>query len=853
MKKYLLLLLALFFTLPSYAVSYFHGSGFCQQGGHQVLTAGNPPSTTKVQESYPFCTVTVFITGTTTKPLLFKDDAGTLPLSNPFVADSKGYYSFYVTLGVFDLNFSGSTITQPFTLTQITIGNSGALTLPITVPQGGSGSVNPGTGVLLGNGLAPFTTELPLTVPHGGIGTVNPGTGVLLGNATGPVSSENPLTVPHGGLGASSLTGILLGNGAAPVSALPSIDVPHGGTGLNSVVAGGLLFGNNAGALGVLPLPPSTGQTNYLRSSPNVATPGLQYSPPRVLEVPDFNFPAITPGGTLTSAVVATVILPYTPLGVAGADQNHWLRIVGGTGAAEPVVIVGGTCIIGGSGACTIQFTPANSHSGAWTIVSATDGIQEAINQSLNVTNYSVHAPAGTYNLYAPVAINATAQRTQTFYGDGMGYFNNIAGTRIINNGTGVGFSLVGDLVNNGCEAAITLRNFTLKGSPTSNTGISASNTCMLRIDHVFQVESRTYGLSCAPNCYTLEVSHSYFYSNGLEGIFLQSAVNEVHLEYIGIQANCRQAAGVPCNGITVTSAAQNALAVSITKSGFALDGVLPIAGFPSQSYEVGVFDVKAFTFSENYCEQPLTGCLHVGSPSRGITISGNYMQQGGILIDSNVTGIVISGNHLTSGSVVQSISNITNSGGFCRITLAAPPTNGPYTVGSFVAISGATGTTSCNDNSFDTAATVQSVTSSTVFTTGRPFTGGVYGGSGTASRAGGYSIGGGANYVDAHVFGNSLNFGDGDIQQIGGDLLPGFGDPITAATTIFPNHAFHVISGAGTIDNIVGPSGYAGQFCVVPTGAWSTSTFGNIAVAFTATPNVQKCWTYYPSTSRWY
>lgn len=625
-------------------------------------------------------------------------------------------------------------------------------------------------------------------------------------------------------------------------------------TGVGTSTAFSLPWGVTQGGTGLTSLPPSTGQTNYLRSAPNVATPALQYAPTRVLEVPDYNFPAITPGGTITAAVVATVTLPYTPLGVAGTDTAHYLRITGGTGAAESVLIIGGTCIVGGSGPCTIQFTPANTHSGAWTVVSATAGIQEAINQALNITGYAVHAPAGAYSLLAPVSINAAAQRTQTFYGDGTGYFNNIAGTVITNNATTPGFSLVGDLVNNGCEAQITLRNFTLHGSPTSGTGISASNACMLRIDHVFQTESQLYGLSCGPNCYTLEVTDSYFYSNGLDGALIASAVNEVHFDKDAFQGNCRQAVGLSCAGLTIDSSGQNALAVSVTKSGFALDGVLPIAGFPASSYEANFKDVKALTFSENYCEQPLTGCFHTTSTSRGITVSGNYMQQGGISIDAGAASIVLSGNHLTGGSVVQTITNVTNNGGFCQITISAPPTNGPYTVGAFVALTGIGGATACNDTPFDTAATVQSVASSTVFTTGRPFAGS-YTSGGAARRAGGYSIGGSGGNSDAHIFGNSLDTSNGDLLTVGGDLLSGTGPDIIAASAIVINHTSHVIDGSTAIDNMIPPSGFAGQFCAIPsgTGTWSTTTAGNFGAVFTATPLVQKCWTYYTGTSKWY
>lgn len=57
---------------------------------------------------------------------------------------------------------------------------------------------------------------------------------------------------------------------------------------------------------------------------------------------------------------------------------NHYIRISGGVGTAENVLITGGTCTTNlRSG--TITFTTANTHTGTWTMGSATSGLQEAV------------------------------------------------------------------------------------------------------------------------------------------------------------------------------------------------------------------------------------------------------------------------------------------------------------------------------------------------------------------------------------------------------------------------------------------------------------------------------------------
>ncbi len=129
--------------------------------------------------------------------------------------------------------------------------------------------------------------------------------------------------------------------------------------------------------------------------------------PPTFLNPVDFNFPAIVaPGGNLIGGVPATVTI-NAPYGVNGSDTLHPIRISAGTGTAETPLITGGTCT-GGAAGCTLSFTPANNHTGAWTITSASAGIAECINHSCSgagSTNPPIKIPAGTYPLYATIYV----------------------------------------------------------------------------------------------------------------------------------------------------------------------------------------------------------------------------------------------------------------------------------------------------------------------------------------------------------------------------------------------------------------------------------------------------------------
>lgn len=106
---------------------------FCE-GGNQVVITQGLNSTTKVQKSYPQCTVTVYLTGTTTPAAIFSDNLSIpTPLANPFTANVDGSFGFYVSpAACYDVVTSGAGFPAPFTYSYICLGAGGG---------GGSGTV----------------------------------------------------------------------------------------------------------------------------------------------------------------------------------------------------------------------------------------------------------------------------------------------------------------------------------------------------------------------------------------------------------------------------------------------------------------------------------------------------------------------------------------------------------------------------------------------------------------------------------------------------------------------------------------------------------------------------------------
>jgi hypothetical protein len=120
-----------------------------------------------------------------------------------------------------------------------------------------------------------------------------------------------------------------------------------------------------------------------------------------------FDFAAQSPGGTLSAGNNVITMTPV-PQGVNGTDTNHRLYISGGTGAPEAVLITGGTAVAGAaSGTVIVQC--ANAHSGAWSIDTATAGIQEAVIVAQGLGQGLIFIPAGIFTVHASINVSGSS------------------------------------------------------------------------------------------------------------------------------------------------------------------------------------------------------------------------------------------------------------------------------------------------------------------------------------------------------------------------------------------------------------------------------------------------------------
>ena len=98
-------------------------NGYVGQGGKTVTVGGLPPTTATYLRTYPGATVTVYQTGTTNLATCYTGPSGGAK-SNPFTSDPvTAYWACWVATGAYDIRFSGTGITTPWTEGGVAVGS----------------------------------------------------------------------------------------------------------------------------------------------------------------------------------------------------------------------------------------------------------------------------------------------------------------------------------------------------------------------------------------------------------------------------------------------------------------------------------------------------------------------------------------------------------------------------------------------------------------------------------------------------------------------------------------------------------------------------------------------------------
>lgn len=213
-----------------------------------------------------------------------------------------------------------------------------------------------------------------------------------------------------------------------------------------------------------------------------------------------YNFAAQTPGGSLIVGANVITLSPV-PLGINGSNTNHYVYISGGTGAAEAALITGGTAVSGAASG-TIIVTVANTHSGAWTVRSATAGLQEAA--WIAAEGGAIAVPSGIYDTYQVFR----TRLNQTVLGAGSNQTiirrNHTAGHTVFLNGSTAGAGIRGCQLTTAVTVTSGAHLYVLGGDPVIDDvmtnggydGVTLDSAPRPRISNLVQLNFENRGLS---------------------------------------------------------------------------------------------------------------------------------------------------------------------------------------------------------------------------------------------------------------------------------------------------------------------------------------------------------------------
>lgn len=421
-------------------------SGSSEQGGNR-LTVNGIQTSQFAQQSFPAATVTVYQHGTVTLATPIYADAGASQLlTNPFTSSSNGVAFWCAADGFYDVQYSGTGITAPFTVADIKLsfasGGGGGGTGCVANPADGGcaiagspsvdlfiGTVGAGTGWLTQLLADRLNAKVPINVLGTNAGAISLGCATDPGLGSGialvapasctPYNFYWPQTAGSGFLrgsnSANKVTSVFQSFIDLTADVINILPVANGGTG-NSTASGALI--------NLFPSPIRNGDVIYWNGAAwnnfggNTTTPAFltenSGGTPGWVQVP---IPPIDGGTGLTTMTLNTVYMGNTTSGMLPTSITDGSNIVKISDPLQENHIQSNTptiptCVFTTGGGTSPSCTTSTGSSDSGGVVNATTGTGSpgtsgtvtltfqttlGVNQTACVANLS-QAGAGQWN-----------------------------------------------------------------------------------------------------------------------------------------------------------------------------------------------------------------------------------------------------------------------------------------------------------------------------------------------------------------------------------------------------------------------------------------------------------------------
>jgi parallel beta-helix repeat protein len=330
-------------------------------------------------------------------------------------------------------------------------------------------------------------------------------------------------------------------------------------------------------------------------------------------------------GGSLIAGNTQITMTPV-PSGVNGSDVSHSLYVSGGTGTAEACPITGGTGTSGdASGAIIINC--AHTHTGAFTIGSASAGMQEAHN-TLPSIGGCIYVPAGTH-LITGLSITKSVR----FVGAGDSTI-----VKLVNSTNPAGAVI--SAVTPGISVSFGYIRFDGNRANNSTTGpafiYGNGLATQVSVDHCSFINGNFNSVVLYEEIANSSVTNSYFLNNVVHSArFLQAAATETRHQFTGNDVVYSSYSISGCTNGTPIVCATTVAHGFITGQGVTITGS-NVAYINNEWGAITV--VTPNTFS-------LDGSTAAGAGSGATVWEGNFA-----LAAVNQGGIVVSNNRLKGG-----------------------------------------------------------------------------------------------------------------------------------------------------------------------------------------------------------